>query len=201
MSREWFIEYWYKKKTKKNTKQKIQRGRVGRFFQHHHSLKFQVFLSHVGLLLHIYTYTTHTHTHTHTLTKTHKCLPECAHTLTLTYTISSDGLGSLKETWVGPAAPWFQARPPPQKSTTVDFMADHSGTHKHTCSVLRHVEKWRFLIVTPYVLIWQCLENIPGDCSEKTLRSKRYLWVSNLICFIQLWVLINYQLTANKTML
>lgn len=39
------------------------------------------------------------------------------------------------------------------QNTTADFMADQSETHKHTCSVLRHVDKWRFHIVTHRVLV------------------------------------------------
>lgn len=41
----------------------------------------------------------------------------------------------------------------PPRNTTADFMADQSKTHKQTCSVLRHVDKQRFLIVTHDLLM------------------------------------------------
>lgn len=66
--------------------------------------------------------------------------------------------------------------------------------HKHTCSVLRHADKSRFLVVTrcvrsAHVTKTSVWKNIPGNGEQNRPGAKRYLQI-----FIQtVWFLYEYQ--------
>lgn len=77
--------------------------------------------------IHIHTGLTKMHTHTH----------RCTQPARQTWRNSPPP----PKTRVGPAAPGFQGSS--SRNTTADC-----ETHKHTCSVLRHADMWRFLVVT-----------------------------------------------------
>lgn len=126
-----------------NTLITVQWRRLG-IFPRYHSLKFKIFKSRVGLPLHI---CIDIYAH-HSLKDIHISACQCTHTHKQR---RGCGWNSLKNTG-GTSSSVFSGTS--SRNKTAGFMADQRKTHKQTCSVLRHVDKWRFLIVMHDVLMW-----------------------------------------------
>lgn len=150
-----------------NTLITVQWRRLG-IFPRYHSLKFKIFKSRVGLPLHI---CIDIYAH-HSLKDIHISACQCTHTHKQR---RGCGWNSLKNTG-GTSSSVFSGTS--SRNKTAGFMADQRKTHKQTCSVLRHVDKWRFLIVMHDVLMWfkkkKVCKNIRKQRPEQ-IWSKRYL--------------------------
>lgn len=108
-------------------------------------------------------------------------VPASTHTQTHSHNQLERRGGSLKNTGGTSSSVFPETSSQTQQQTSWQTRARH--TNKHTCCVLRHVDKWRFLIVMHCVLIWQkpvCEEQTRKRCTEQTL-NKRYLQINTIV--------------------